>query len=803
MKFNSTLVTILIILIVGMYSCGQSEPSRLVQDFNDNWSFHLGEISEGHDPALNHSEWRTLDLPHDWSIEGEFSPHHPATPGGGALPGGIGWYRKTFIPDLSLTEKKAFIQFDGIYMNSQVWINGNLLGERPFGYASMEYDITPYIQCGKENVIAVKVDNSQQPNSRWYSGSGIYRNTRLIYTTSTYIPQWGTFVTTPEITSKKAVVQVATKIVTNANTTITLISEIIDQDGSTVLSKSKDITAEGQETLTVDQRIEITNPKLWGTNSPNLYTLLSKVVVKGNVTDTYETKFGIRDFEFDNNKGLILNGQPLKIRGVCLHHDLGALGTAINHRAIERQIEIMKNMGINAIRTAHNPPAPEFLDLCDQMGIIVMNETFDIWSKNKSPHDYAFYWDDWHEQDLTDHILRDRNHPSVFIWSIGNEILDQWSPEGTEIAKKLAGIVKRLDPSRPITAAMNPPTPTNSIAASQALDLIGYNYHHNMYTTHKESFRNTPFIATETGSTLATRGYYDKKSDTIMRWPIRWDIPFDQGNQGNTVSAYDQVSPPWGSTHEETLPIIENNDFMSGMFIWTGFDYLGEPTPYSWPSRSSYFGIVDLAGFPKDSYYLYQSQWTDKDVLHLFPHWNWTDRDSLDVWAYHNADEVELFINGNSQGVKKSTQEVLHAMWRVKYEPGELKAISRKKGQIVLQQIIETAGDPAKLKLSADRTIIEANGNDLSFITVEVMDKAGVYVPTANDLIEFSIDGEGKIVGVDNGDPTSHLSLKGNKMKAFNGKCLVIVQSSKTSGTIQLTASSGFWNQNITIQSRD
>jgi len=526
----------------------------------------------------------------------------------------------------------------------------------------------------------------------------------------------------------------------------------------------------------------------------------------GKVCDEYETPFGIRTFVFDVDKGFSLNGKHVKINGVCDHHDLGCLGSAVNKRALERQLEILKAMGCNAIRTSHNPPAPELLDLCDRMGFIVMDEAFDMWKKKKTDFDYSLDWDTWHRQDLTDMILRDRNHPSVFIWSIGNEIVEQWDKQdssGTVIARELGALVKSLDSTRPVTSALNDPVPSNPLFRSGALDLIGNNYSIDKYPDFPKNFPGKKFIATETVSALATRGHYDMPSDTIRRWPTRWDIPFNTGNPDNTCSAYDNCSAPWGSTHEETWKVMKKYDFLSGMFIWTGFDYIGEPTPYGWPSRSSYFGIIDLAGFPKDVYYMYQSEWTDKPVLHLFPHWNWKKGDTVDVWAYTNCEEVELFLNGQSLGTKKKVGDALHLMWKVPFTPGTLKAVGRTEGKEILTQEIKTAGAPAKIVLEADRNVISADGKDLSFVTVKVLDEAGTLVPNADNLIHLSVSSEGRIVGVDNGLQTSHESFKAHDRKAFNGLCLSVIQSTEKAGRITLEArSDGLKESSIVIESK-
>ena len=528
-------------------------------------------------------------------------------------------------------------------------------------------------------------------------------------------------------------------------------------------------------------------------------------MISGNKQDDlYTTRMGIRFFEFDVTKGFLLNGKKLKINGVCDHHDLGCLGAAVNKRAIQRQLEILKAMGCNGIRTSHNPPAPELLDLCDQMGFIVMDEAFDMWKQEKTTFDYHLDWDEWHKKDLEDQVLRDRNHPSIFIWSIGNEIPEQWAKDssGSRMARELCQIVRSLDSTRPITSALNDhEMESNDILRSDALDLVGYNYAHDDYPDFPRRLPGKKFIATETVSALETRGHYDMPSDSIRRWPQAWDKPLTMGNPDLTCSSYDNVSTPWGSTHEETWKIIKKHDYLSGQFIWTGFDYLGEPTPYPWPARSSYFGIIDLAGFPKDSYYMYQSEWSDKPVLHIFPHWNWEKGETVDVWAYYNqADEVELFLNGKSLGTKRKQGDDLHIMWRVKYEPGTLKAISRKNGQAVLTTEIKTAGRAAAIILKADRKTIKANDNDLSFVTAMIVDPAGNPVPGADNLIRFTTSGEGSVIATDNGSETSMESFKTSDHRAFNGLCLAVVQAKGKAGNIKLTATAdGLSAASITI----
>jgi beta-galactosidase len=794
---NDIIKIILFIVYMSIsLNASNNETIRKTENFNKDWKFNLGDVTNGQDIKLDDSNWRELNLPHDWSIEGKFDKDNPATVGGGALPGGIGWYRKSFTIPETDKDKLIFIEFDGVYRNSEVWINNNYLGKRPYGYSSFRYELTPFLKYGNENnIICVKVDNSQLPNSRWYSGSGIYRNVRLVTTNKISVDHWGTYITTPIINKNIAFVTIQTKVrnASGKSQSIKLINEIFDVDEKSISTTSTVVSLTDNSNNEITQYLDIKNPILWDVDNPYLYKVVTKIEVNGEVCDEYLTSLGVRYFNFDVETGFSLNGKNIKINGVCNHHDLGCLGAAINTRALERQIEILKGMGVNSIRTSHNPPAPELLDLCDKMGILVMDEAFDMWAKNKNPYDYAVDWNEWHQRDMQDLILRDRNHPSVFIWSIGNEIIEQWDQKdisGTLIAKELASIIKNLDQTRPITSACNGVDPTNPLIRSGALDLIGLNYHQETFKDFPSIYPGHKFIGTETVSSLATRGHYDMPSDSIRRWPARWDLPLEDGNKDNTCSAYDNCSAPWGSTQEETWKIIKKYDFLSGQYIWTGFDYLGEPTPYPWPSRSSYFGIIDLAGFPKDTYYMYQSEWTNKNVLHIFPLWNWKSGDVVDVWAYTNCDEVELFLNEKSLGTKSKIGDQLHLTWKVPFTEGTLKAIGKKNEKEILVEEIKTAGKPAKIFLEADRNIMTADGVDLSFVTVKIFDKNNNVVPYADNLINFNITGEGKIIGVDNGCQTNLQSFKEKYVNAFNGKCLVVIQSTEKSGTIKLTATS-------------
>ena len=787
-------------LVIMAIACGATARERI--NFDKGWRFALADSVQMSALDYNDSKWHTLNVPHDWAIEGDFSASAPSGNSGGALPGGIGWYRKTFTVDNADKGKMMYIDFDGVYMNAKVWINGTLLGQRPYGYSSFRYDLTPYIIYGGKNVVAVRVDNSDQPNSRWYSGCGIYRHVWLNKTARIHVAHWGTHVVAE---GNKVKVDVTVDNPDNAKFAVR--NTLLDREGRVV-----------GKAMGIKSVIKVSKPKLWSCESPYIYTLRTEIVAGGKVVDTYETTTGFRTFKFDAAKGFSLNGKSMKINGVCQHHDLGCLGAAINEDALHRQLRILKEMGTNAIRCSHNPPAPELLAMCDTMGFIVMDESFDMWRRRKTQNDYARFFDEWADRDLTDLVLRDRNHPSILMWSIGNEVLEQWSSadadnltaeqanlilnaghdastlaHGEELSvnsiltRNLCAIIRRYDTTRPITAGCNEPDPKNHLFKSGALDIIGFNYHHQWVKDVPKNFPGQPFIFSESVSALQTRGFYMMPSDKVYKAPVEWWLPYQ--DPSFQCSAYDNMHASWSSTHEETWDVVKHNDFVGGQFIWTGFDYIGEPTPYGFPARSSYFGLIDLAGFPKDTYYMYQSEWTDKQVLHLFPHWNWLEGQDIDMWCYYNnADEVDLFINGRSQGVKaKKDSHEYHLMWRVKFEPGEVKAVARKDGKVVADKVIRTAGAPAALSLTADRTHFgkNPNGDNLAFITVEVVDKDGNLCPRAEDQIFFDVEG-GRIVGTDNGNPVSMERFKEPKRKAFNGKCLVVVATD--GGDVKLKA---------------
>jgi beta-galactosidase len=769
---------------------------RTVLDFDPGWRFHLGDVARAEDPALSDSTWRTLDLPHDWSIEGDFSEKNLAGAGGGALPGGIGWYRKTFMVAQKETARETFIEFDGVYRNSEVWINGHSLGQRPYGYSSFAYEMTPYLHYGTApNVIAVRVDNSRQPNSRWYSGSGIYRNVRLVTTNRVRVDHWGTFVTTPEVSAASARVELRTTLRNGSGSDrpVVVRTTIEDAAGRMVASTSSTRSLPRDSVAELAQELVVRQPVRWSVERPYLYRVVTRVECGRALCDEYTTPLGIRGFEFRADSGFFLNGRHLKIRGVCLHHDLGALGAAVSTRAIERQLQLMKDMGVNAIRTSHNPPAPELLDLADRMGFVVMDEAFDMWRKPKTEFDYSHDFPEWHERDIADMVRRDRNHPSVFIWSIGNEVMEQWvngDSTAAPIARELAGIIRRLDATRPITSASNNGSSENPVLTSGALDLLGHNYHHEAWAKFPEQFPGKKFIITEAMSAYNSRGYYEQPSDSVAVYFTPYDTTHGQKpNANHRISSYDNRRASWGSLHEESLRIFERYPFLSGMFVWQGIDYIGEPTPYQWPARSSYFGLVDLAGFPKDPYWLYQSVWTTRPMLHLFPHWNWTRGDTIDVWAYTNAgDEVELFLNGASLGVKRKEGDVSHVWWRVPYAPGTLRAVARRNGKPVMTREVKTTGRAVRVVLTPDRPAIRGDGKDLSFVTVTVVDSNGAPVPDAEPMIRLTLSGGATIAGVDNGDQVDHERFQRDSVRLYAGKALVIVRAARQPGAATLSA---------------
>jgi beta-galactosidase len=826
---------------------GTETPLRLRDAFDFGWKFTRGDAPGAQQPAFTDTNWRGLDLPHDWSIEGPFAQDEPSGGLGASAPTGIGWYRKRFRVPPSYKDRKVSIEFDGVFRNSEVWINGHYLGKRPFGYISFAYDITPYLNSNGENVAAVKVDNSRQPGSRYYSGSGIYRHTWLTAVNPTHVAHWGTYVTTPRVTREAASVDVKTRVRNEsaAASACTLSSALLDRDGKVVqTAEASQQIAPGDE-YEFTQELSVAKPNLWSVSEPYLYRLRSSVRVGTQVVDEYETPIGIREALFDADKGFLLNGEHVKLNGVCLHHDAGSLGAAVPERVWERRFEVLKQMGCNAIRTSHNPPAPEFLDLCDRMGFLVMNEAFDEWKFSKPQihgNGYSLVYDEWHERDVTDFVHRDRNHASVVLWSCGNEIGDQLTPRGVELLRDLLNIFHREDPTRLVTAgcddiAAEPRgTPVEFLSL---LDVVGYNYVDRWrerkelyYSVDKAAHPNWRMIGTESSGMGGPRGDY-----RAMLPPAPGQVagvvappgtsplaqPGRGGAPGGGMGGFRGGRGFRGLDTEQLWEFVRTHDYVAGDFMWTGIDYIGES---GWPSRGSTSGCIDSCGFPKDGFYFYQSQWTDKPMLRLFPHWNWKGREGqyLTVACYTNCDSVELFLNGKSVGAKGfvfprfgqgratpswqtqngvRTTSDLHLAWDVLYEPGTLRAVGTKAGQSAAEVEIATTGDPVAVILAVDRDAIRADRRDVAHATVTVVDAQGRTHPDADNEIVFDVQGEGKLIGVDNGDMSNQEDFKGKQKKAFHGMCLAIVQSAGNTGQIRVTATSpGLRPATVTIAAR-
>ena len=778
---------------------------RDVASFDRGWKFSLGDKTDAPKPDFDDSAWRDIDIPHDFMIEGvagpdpgtmqgPFDQKSPAGNGGGYLNGGVAWYRKTFTLPESAKGKRISILFDGAYMDSDVYLNGQLLGNHPYGYTSFSYDLTPNAKFGTEkNVLAVRL-NIEQPCSRWYSGGGLYRHVWLVTTKPVHVAQWGTYITTPQASATNALVKIVTQVVRDAQasrdevTETTLTTIILDPSGKEVARTEDSKKILSEEGVSFAQTISLPTAQLWSCDTPVLYHAVSEVRVNGVLTDSYTTRFGIRSIEFTINDGFKLNGEHVSIKGVCDHHDLGCLGSVALKRGFERQLEILKSMGCNALRTSHNPPSPEMLDLCDQMGILVMDEAFDEWKQSKTKNGYGRFFDDWSQQDLVSMLHRDRNHPSIIIWSVGNEVYEGFRAHGDAIAKPLVDTCHREDPTRMVTSALQQPYKALQFDFQKALDVFGCNYTVKIYDDPRVK-GIMPLLGSETASETDSRGEYGLALDA--QGNVKINARFD-----NQVTSYDTFHPPWATSAEEDLLAVKNAPWNAGEFCWTGFDYIGEPTPYGWPSRSSYFGINDLCGFPKDRYYLYKSQWSSDPVVHILPmSWNWKgfEGKAIPVRVFTNADSVELFLNGDSLGVQSMEKDAkdLHLEWSVPYAPGELKAVATKGGQVVATDIVKTAGDPAQITLTPDRSTIVANGQDLSFIKVTILDKDGNVCPDAVNSIKFEVDGSAaNLAGLDNGDATNHEPFQGKEHKAYHGLALAVLRSHyDLTGPVTVTAS--------------
>lgn len=773
--------------------------ARDVVELRNGWKFHRGEVTD----VTPDYEWQSVSVPHDWAIAGPFNLNEDMqytkviedgetearlrTGRTGALPAtGIGIYRTTIVaPDAS---KRTSLEFDGVMSNAKIYINGIEVAYRPYGYASFSVDITDYLKPGS-NDLEVRVENLPEM-SRFYTGAGIYRPVRMVVTNPVHVAFDGTFVTTPNITKSHADIKQATEIVNATAKPLKAVvsTDIIAPDGSKVASTYRRYTLTAENNL-IEQNLKLKNPLLWSPETPNCYRSVTHIIADNDTLDTYTTRFGIRTIEFDPNEGFHLNSKYTKLKGVCLHHDLGPIGAEVNYRATERQLQMMKQMGANAVRTSHNPPSRELIAICDSIGLMVIDEAFDEWRLGKCPNGYNIYFDQWAERDLTDFIRRDRNSPAVIMWSIGNEIREQDLADGAEVTRKLAQIVRREDPTRPSTAGFNNHWGAIANGLADEVDIVGFNYKHFDYVNRHNEHPEYILYGSETASAVSSRGIY--------KFPPRdnWE-PWHPDYQ---LSSYDMEYVPWGSAPDTEFAQQDDNAFLLGEFVWTGFDYLGEPSPYGEgaPSRSSYFGIVDLAGIPKDRYYLYQSQWSDEPVLHIMPHWTWPGREgqSTPIQCYTNYPQAELFVNGVSHGIRKvdPAHKFLRyrLMWdNVVYQPGEICVVAYDNdGNERERKTIATASSQCNIVTSTDRETLKANGHDLAFITIDITDNQGRLCPDASPMLFVNVKGAGRLKALCNGDATDLTSFTSNYMRAFSGKLVAVVETTDAPGEITVTIS--------------
>jgi beta-galactosidase len=767
--------------------------------------------------------WESVNLPHDWAIKGPFYTEANAIVGGGMgrLPvHGVAWYRRSLNIPAADKNKSIYLDIDGAMSYAMVWLNGNLVGGWPYGYNSFRLDLTPYIRTGSDNQLAVRLDNPTN-SARWYPGGGLYRDVWLTKVNPVHVAQWGTFITAKNVSALSAIIDVVVKVDNRSATDqqVEVVTEIfavndnLERTGkklATVPSSTAAIKA--GESFQVKQEIDLKNPLLWGpppAQKPNLYMAVTKIFSNGKPIDEYGTRFGIRSLNFDPVKGLQVNGEPVRMQGVNQHHDLGALGVAFNVRAAERQLEILRELGCNAIRLAHNPPAAELLDLTDRMGFLVIDEIFDSWERKKTPLDFHLIFPDWYEPDTRAFIRRDRNHPSIIAWSFGNEVGEQYTAEqGAAVAKKLYDIVKDEDSTRPATASMNYAKP--DMPFPKVMDILSLNYQGEgirdapayqhlqgirtspLYPAFQKQFPGKLIVSSETSSALSTRGTY--------LFPVvdGSSAPIIEGQGGDSkqqqVSAYELYTAAFGASPDKVFASQDKHPYVAGEFVWSGFDYLGEPTPY-YSARSSYSGIIDLAGFKKDRFYLYQSRWRPElKMAHILPHWTWPGRVGTitPVHVFTSGDEGELFLNDVSLGKKKKGLYEYRLRWdSVIYKPGVLRVVTYKNGTVWATDRVKTAGEAAALALTADRTTIKGDAKDLSFITVRVLDQEGSTVPRADNRIRFEITGPGEIIATDNGDPADLEAFPSKDRKAYSGMAIVIVRArAGVTGQIKITAQS-------------
>ncbi len=816
------LSTLILALLFASTAFAQYTPE---ENFDKGWKFSR-EKSEGAEKlSFDDSKWRGVDLPHDWAIEGPFDNKWDCRMG--ALPiSGTGWYRKNFTMEAEDLGKIVRLEFEGAMSHTTVWVNGVEVGYRPYGYIGYEYDITKQLKFdGSKNVVAVRLEPLDL-SSRWYPGAGIYRSVWLKIDNPIHVDLYGAYITTPTVSEQRAVVQNETTIVNKSEkaTEVELTHEYHAPDGTVVASTTDKITIAPNSKEISATYTDIHTPTLWNIGRGELYTVKTTIRSGGEVTDTFDTRFGIRRLEY-NSEGFYINGEQVRFNGVNIHHDNGALGAAVYRRADERKLQIMMDMGVNAIRASHNPPSREFLELCDEMGIVVLDELYDCWAIGKVANGYNLLFDKWHAIDLESTLLRDRNHPSVIMWSIGNEIKEQWQKDGWKVAKRLNAMCKEIDPTRPTTCGFNSYPQAYEYNMAPQVDISGMNYKGALYEEHRKKYPQLPIYGSETAGMSTSRGIYFFPLEKIDKHPSL------------QVTSYDLTGPMWTYPPDLEFLFQATTPSVLGEFIWTGIDYLGETSPYGgndnitedghwnadYPSRSSYFGAVDLAGFPKDRFFIYQSQWTTEPMVHIFPHWNWAGMEGeiIPVHCFTNCDEAELFLNGKSLGRKVKGKDLTRMIiksrfykgdyydspyrlsWEVPYKAGELKIVAYKDGTECVEKVINTAGKPAKIALEVDRNTIEADGRDLSYVTIRIEDKDGNICPTADNKVYFKVEGAGSLIAVDNGNSSDIDSFQANYRKAFSGLALAVLRSEEKSGTITLKATSkGLRGATITVTTK-
>lgn len=799
---NNYILPLLLFFIFAVY-CDAQRTEFLLEK---NWRFTKGDNPKAKYIYFNDAGWDVVAVPHDWAIYGPFDRNNDLqkvtvtqnletissvkTGRTGGLPYiGVGWYRNKFdIEHFDKNSQEVSLLFDGAMSEARVYVNGHEVCFWPYGYNSFHCDVTNFLNAdGKNNLLAVRLENLPE-SSRWYPGAGLYRNVHVIRTNKVHVPVWGMNITTPFVSKEYAAVRLKTSIVNSEGKNMRVVTQIKDKNGDILITK--DDTQKLNPGKTFEQNFIVNNPELWSPENPHLYKIDSKVYLNGVLVDEYSSSFGIRDIKFIPEKGFYLNGEKRKFHGVCIHHDLGPLGAAVNEAALRHQLTLLKDMGCDAIRTTHNMPAPELVRLCDEMGFMMIVENFDEWDIAKCKNGYHRFFNDWAEKDMINMLHNFRNSPSVVMWSIGNEVPDQCDDQGYKISDFLQNICHREDPTRPVTSGMDQVSCILKNGFAYSIDIPGLNYRTQRYVEAYEDMPQKLILGSETASTVSSRGIYkfpvEKKANALY--------------DDHQSSSYDWEYCPWSNIPDEDFALAEDYEWTLGQFVWTGFDYLGEPTPYhtdAWPNHSSMFGIIDLASIPKDRYYLYRSVWNKKaNTLHIVPHWTWPGMENkvVPVFVYTNYESAELFVNNKSYGRKSKKRESLDDRYRLRwmnvvYEPGELKVVAYdKNNKIVDQKIVKTAGKPCRIELIPDRTTLNADGKDLAYVNVRVVDKEGNLCPHDGRMIRFSVKGEGKYRASANGDPTCLELFHLSEMNAFNGQLTTIVQSGEKSGELTLEA---------------